>query len=102
VEEIVAVVRVVGDRSDGQRVRALIVLLWRAGLRISEALAIRESDLDSKLGGTVILVTGGLGFIVSHTARALTELGETCVVTRHSNSEIPAVPRRHGRHPCGR
>lgn len=39
----------------------------------------------------MILVTGGLGFIGSHTARALTELGETCVLTRHRNSEIPAV-----------
>jgi UDP-glucose 4-epimerase len=39
----------------------------------------------------MILVTGGLGFIGSHTTRALTELGETCVLTRHSNSEIPAA-----------
>jgi hypothetical protein len=37
VEEIVAVMRTVGDRADGHRLRALIVLLWRAGLRISEA-----------------------------------------------------------------
>ena len=34
--------RAVGDRADGQRLRALIVLLWRAGLRVSEALALRE------------------------------------------------------------
>ena len=44
VEEIVAVMRTVGDRADGHRLRALIVLLWRAGLRISEALALQESD----------------------------------------------------------
>src|ERR1039458_3483759 len=30
VEEIVAVMRAVGDRPDGQRLRALVVLLWRA------------------------------------------------------------------------
>ena len=30
-EEIIAVMRIVGDRSDGHRLRALIVLLWRAG-----------------------------------------------------------------------
>src|SRR5437763_16655196 len=42
VEEIVAVTRAVGDRPDGHRLRALIVLLWRAGLRISEALALQE------------------------------------------------------------
>ena len=46
IEEIVAVMRAVGDRADGHRLRALIVLLWRAGLRISEALALQESDLD--------------------------------------------------------
>ena len=38
--------RAVGDRADGHRLSALIVLLWRAGLRISEALALQESDLD--------------------------------------------------------
>ena len=35
IEEIIAVMRIVGDRADGDRLRALIVLLWRAGLRIS-------------------------------------------------------------------
>jgi UDP-glucose 4-epimerase len=39
----------------------------------------------------MILVTGGLGFIGSHTARALADLGETCVLTRHSNTRIPPV-----------
>jgi hypothetical protein len=37
VEEIVAVMSTVGDRADGHRLRALVVLLWRAGLRISES-----------------------------------------------------------------
>jgi site-specific recombinase XerC len=36
VEEIVAVMRAVGDRPEAHRIRALIMLLWRAGLRISE------------------------------------------------------------------
>jgi hypothetical protein len=40
----------------GRRLRGLIVVLWRAGLRISEALALAESDLEegrgSLLGGT--------------------------------------------------
>jgi integrase len=48
VEEIVAVMRRAGDRTAGLRTRALIVLLWRAGLRISEALSLTESDLDPK------------------------------------------------------
>ena len=46
VEEIVAVMRMLDDRAEGHRLRALIVLLWRAGLRISEALALQDSDLD--------------------------------------------------------
>ena len=54
VEEIVGVMRTVGDRSDGHRLRALIVLLWRAGLRISEALALQESDLDRSRGAVLV------------------------------------------------
>jgi integrase len=59
VEEIVAVMRIVGDRADGQRLRALIVLLWRVGLRICEALALHESDLDPARGA--ILIRRGKG-----------------------------------------
>jgi site-specific recombinase XerD len=51
--------RTIGDRSDGHRLRALIVLLWRAGLRISEALALQESDLDRGRGA--VLVRRGKG-----------------------------------------
>src|SRR5438045_9473641 len=54
VEEIVAVMRAVGDRPDGHRLRALIVVLWRAGLRISEALALQESDLDRGRGAVLV------------------------------------------------
>ena len=59
VEAIVAVMRAVGDRAEGRRLRALIVLLRRAGLRISEALALQESDLDTARGA--ILVRRGKG-----------------------------------------
>ena len=34
----------------------------------------------------VILVTGGMGFIGSHTAQALTDLGHSCVVTSHRST----------------
>jgi site-specific recombinase XerC len=54
VEEIVAVMRVVGDDADGVRLRGLIIVLWRAGLRISEALALAESDLDSSRGAMLV------------------------------------------------
>ncbi|MCA1695261.1 MAG: site-specific integrase [Actinobacteria bacterium] len=59
IEEVVAVMRCCGDHREGQRMRALIILLWRAGLRISEALALAESDLDCARGA--ILVRHGKG-----------------------------------------
>jgi UDP-glucose 4-epimerase len=37
----------------------------------------------------VILITGGLGFIGSHTARALLDLGESCLLTQHRASRLP-------------
>ena len=40
VDEIVAVMRRAGDGRHGRRMRGLIVVLWRAGLRIHEALAL--------------------------------------------------------------
>lgn len=59
VEETIAVMREAGDSVHGCRLRALVVLLWRAGLRISEALALAESDLEP--GGGSILVRHGKG-----------------------------------------
>jgi hypothetical protein len=51
--------RVAGGTAHGLRTRALIVVLWRAGLRISEALPLAESDLDRARGG--VLVRRGKG-----------------------------------------
>src|SRR5205085_3321659 len=59
VEEIIAVRRACGSRREGVRLRAIIVVLWRAGLRISEALALTETDLDRRRGA--VLVRAGKG-----------------------------------------
>src|SRR3954452_23003100 len=59
VEEIIAVMRQAGDRPPGLRARGLIVVLWRAGLRISEALALSEADVDEQRGS--LLVRHGKG-----------------------------------------
>jgi site-specific recombinase XerC len=59
VEEIVAVMREAGHRPHGLRLRGLIVVLWRAGLRIAEALALNESDLEPAQG--TLLVRNGKG-----------------------------------------
>jgi integrase len=54
VEEIVAVMRQAGERPGGLRVRGLIVVLWRAGLRVSEALALSEGDLEPGRGAMLV------------------------------------------------
>jgi integrase/recombinase XerD len=54
VEEIIAVMRASGDGPEGVRLRGVIVVLWRAGLRISEALALNETDLDADRGSLLI------------------------------------------------
>jgi site-specific recombinase XerC len=59
VEEIVAVMRQAGERPAGMRFRGLAVVLWRAGLRISEALALSEGDLEPERGA--LLVRHGKG-----------------------------------------
>jgi site-specific recombinase XerD len=59
VEEIVAVMRAAGEGPQGVRLRGIIVVLWRAGLRISEALALNETDLDPDRGS--LLVRHGKG-----------------------------------------
>src|SRR5581483_12262537 len=42
VEEIVAVMRAAGDSAEGVRLRGIIIVMRRAGLRISEALELNE------------------------------------------------------------
>ena len=51
--------REAGTGPEGARLRALIVILWRAGLRIGEALDLAETDLDASRGA--VLVRRGKG-----------------------------------------
>src|SRR3954449_13027594 len=48
--EIIAVMRCCGDGHHGDRARGLIAVLWRAGLRIQEALDLGELELDARRG----------------------------------------------------
>jgi site-specific recombinase XerD len=59
IDEIVAVMRYTADDRHGSRVRAMIVVLWRAALRVQEALTLAEQDLDHRRGS--ILVRHGKG-----------------------------------------
>jgi integrase len=54
VEEIVAVMREADEGRTAARLRALIVVLWRAGLRINEALQLSETDLDPACGAIAV------------------------------------------------
>ena len=51
--------RCAGAAPYGLRAGALVVLLWRAGLRVSEALALAESDLDCSTGGVLVRLGKG-------------------------------------------
>ena len=51
--------RCCGDGVHGARARGLIAVLWRAGLRIQEALDLNELDLDRRRGS--VLVRRGKG-----------------------------------------
>jgi len=59
VGEIILVMRQAGPGPYADRTRALIAILWRAGLRISEALALTESDLDPRTGSVLVRVGKG-------------------------------------------
>src|SRR3954452_11633897 len=59
VDEIVAAMRHTGDNRHGWPSRAIIVVLWRAGLSVQEALALTEHDLDPRRGS--LLVRRGKG-----------------------------------------
>lgn len=47
------------EERHGWRLRALVVVLWRAGLRVQQALALTEHDLDHRRRS--ILVRSGKG-----------------------------------------
>jgi integrase len=59
IEEIIAVMRAAGEGRHGRGLRGLMVVMWRAGLRIQEALALGEGDLHQRRGS--LLVRRGKG-----------------------------------------
>ena len=54
VDEIIAVMRHAAHARYGNRLNGLIVVLWRAGLRISEALSLIETDLEERRGSILV------------------------------------------------
>jgi len=60
-EEIILVMRQAGPTRHGLRIRALIAVLWRGGLRISEALALTETETDIDKRRGALLIRHGKG-----------------------------------------
>jgi site-specific recombinase XerD len=54
VDEIIAVMRHARHARYGHRLNGLIVVLWRSGLRINEALSLTETDLDERRGSILV------------------------------------------------
>ena len=77
VEEIIAVMRAAGAGPDGLRLRGLIVVLWRAGLRISEAPALSRPISTRPRGDLVRRGKGGSAARSAWTA-GLAQLDVAC------------------------
>jgi hypothetical protein len=98
VEEIIAVMRTAGDDAHGRRLRGLIVVLWRAGLRIQEALALAESDLDHKRGALLVpRGKGGRRREVGMDTWGWDELQHGSSSASHSRSALCSVSSTAGR-----
>ena len=59
VAAIILVMRAAGPGAYADRTRGLIAILWRAGLRIGEALAPTETDLDPTTGSVLVRAAKG-------------------------------------------
>jgi len=91
IEEIVTVVRRAGGGVHGRRLRGLIVVLWRAGLRICEALALAERAAAAAHGRPRVapLTTQNSGPTGSSTRAS--SRGSSC---SHAQSSMPTSRRR--------
>jgi integrase len=87
VEEIVAVMRAIGDRSNGRRLRSLIVLLWRAGLRISEALAVSCGPYGRSAVGSICSPRSNVRLRRSWASRGLRVLPSRKISGGHATAD---------------
>ena len=84
VDEIIAVMRHARHARYGNRLNGLIVVLWRAGLRINEALSLTETDLEEQRGS----VWSGMARTI-----AVARSGWTRGGGRRSDRGWPSAPR---------
>jgi integrase len=72
----------------------VIIVLWRAGLRISEALALNETDLDSDRGA--LLIRHGRGDKRREVGMDHSATGRPAHDVRAGGHPRTAAPRRRG------
>jgi len=89
-EEIAAMMDACADTPAGLRNRALITVLYRAGLRINEALSLRPKDLDPRSGAIrVLFAKGGRSRTVGMDGQAFEMVGRWLEV----RAELDLHPR---------
>ena len=96
--------RQAGSGPHADRIRGLIAILWRAGLRISEALALAETDLDPRTGSVLVRCgKGGKRRTIKRQRAAgqqpidvVAQRGQRCEVGLHGRSActVASVARR--------
>jgi len=82
VDEIVAVMRQARHARYGHRLNGLIVVLWRAGLRINEALSLTETDHDERHGS-----------ILAGTERTIADARSAWTPGQAPTQSAPPLPR---------
>ena len=87
------------DNRHGFRLRAMIVMLWRGGLRVSEAIAFAEHDLDLRCA--LVLVRCGKGGRRREVGMDGWGLGEASGPGSPSASNFRQVRSSHGRRTGG-
>jgi integrase len=93
VEEIIAVMRQAEDNRHVWRLRALIVVLWRGGLRIQEALSPAEPDLDPRRGSLLVRHgKDGRAGVNDDAARAFACPQEQPYLTDHERGSLLSFP----------
>ena len=91
VAEVCALLDAFPGGPGGARSRALVVLLWRSGLRVAEALALRVQDVDFDLGAiTVLCGKGAKRRVVGIDAQALEYLREWLREREHTGIPLAA------------
>lgn len=97
VEEIVAVMSAADSGPDGVRLRAIIVVLWRAGLRISEVLALNETDPHPARGSLVVRHHAARGIVRAGTGPTIAGVGPGPYIAAATTRNPPNAAIRRGR-----